>query len=168
MKATPRNNRSTISHRSGFSMLEMLLALAILGTSLALLAQLADTGTEAAREARALAMSRVLCQTKLSELLLNSEAGQTPTPVVDSPVEAFDSESLTTYTYSVDIAQAPLAGMLAIRVTVRASVPNEDLPLATYVLDRWMIDPALGLVEAEMEEKAAREEIAAAASGEAI
>jgi hypothetical protein len=32
--------------------------------------------------------------------------------------------------------------------------------LAIFAVDRWIIDPALGLEEAEAEEEAAREEIA--------
>lgn len=154
--------RNQVVSRHGFSMLEMLLALAILGASLAILAQLADVGTSAAREARALALSRVVCQTKLSELLLNVTAGQTPAPIVGAPVEAFDSQSTLAFTYNVEINPSPLDGMLAIRVTVQAYGGNDEV-LATYALDRWLIDPALALEELEAEEKAAREEIAAMA-----
>lgn len=140
-------------------MLELLLALAILGTSLAILAQLADVGTDAAREARAMAMARVACQSKLSELLLNTTAGQTPTPVIDAPIEPFDSQSNTPFTYSIDVNPAPLDGLLMLRVTVKALAADGDA-LATYALDRWLIDPALALEELEAEEIAAREEAA--------
>ena len=40
------------SRRRGFSLLEILLALAILGGSLAMLSRIVDTGTSAAREGR--------------------------------------------------------------------------------------------------------------------
>ena len=167
LKVCPHLKRRSSSRfaakRSGFSMLEMLLALAILGTSLAVLAQLADVGTSAAREARALAMARLACQTKLSELLLNSTTmGQSPTAVVDAPVDSFDSQSTLSFTYSVEVMPAPLDGMLAVRLSVKALGGNDEV-LATYALERWMIDPALGLEELEMEEEAAREEIAAMA-----
>jgi len=52
--------------RSGFSLLEILLALSILGGSLAVLSQIAEIGTSAAREARELSVCRMLCQSKLA------------------------------------------------------------------------------------------------------
>ena len=79
--------------RAAFSLLEILLSLAILGGSLAIIAQIADSGVDAAREARDLSLARILCQAKLSEVLLNSTLGQTPQPVFDAPAEPFDSQS---------------------------------------------------------------------------
>ena len=150
----------TNQKRSAFSLLEMVLALSILGASLAILAQIASTGTSAAREARALSTARVICQGKLNELLLNVEAGQTPTPVVTAETESFASTSTETYAYSIEISPGAMDGLLSARVTVQAFGGDGTLPLATYALDRWLIDPALGLVESEAEEEAAREEIA--------
>jgi hypothetical protein len=139
----------------------MVLALAILGASLSILSQIAGTGVDAAREARGLVTSRLLCQTKLNEILMNLDAGQAPTTIVDAPVEAaFDSTSMLTYTYSVEVMPGQLDGLLATRVTVKAYGGDGSTPLTTYAVDRWVIDPAIGLVEAEMEEQAAREQIA--------
>jgi prepilin-type N-terminal cleavage/methylation domain-containing protein len=148
--------------RAGFTLLEMLLALAILGGSLAVLSQIAATGTEAARESRDLAMARLLCQSKLSEILLQNI---TPVAVPPTPAEVFDSGSLTPFTYSVEVQPGPLEGLLAIRVVVQATNLDGGPPLATYSLTRWMIDPAIGLEEAEMEEQAMRD---AAQSGETL
>ena len=147
------------SHRDGFSMLEMILALSILGTSLAILAQIADTGVDAAREARALATARMICQSKLNEELMNIQNGQTPVAMFEVPAESFDSASLETFVYSVEILPGTLNGLLSIRVSVEARAGDGTEVLATYALDRWVIDPAYGLLEAEMEEQAAREEM---------
>ncbi|MEL6106640.1 MAG: type II secretion system protein [Planctomycetota bacterium] len=149
--------------RRGFSLLEMVLALTILGASLAILAQIADTGSDAAREARALVSCRMICQTKLNEELLNITYGQSPAIVVDAPVEAFDSQSTETYLYSLEIANGQLDGLLALRATVRAMGGDGSEAIASFALDRWVIDPLVGLEEAEAEEEAAREEL----SGEA-
>lgn len=143
-------------NRSGFSLIEILLALAILGASLTLLSRIAENGTSAAREARDLAVARIMCQTKLSELLLDSTSGITPQSTPPTPLPAFDSQSTTPFTYAVDVQPAPLDGLLAILVTVEAQNPNGGPALASYSLMRWMIDPALGLEEAEAEEEAAR------------
>lgn len=149
------------SRRRGFSLLEILLALAILGGSLAMLSRIVETGTSAAREARDLSHARILCQTKLSELLLDSISGMTPQSVPLGPLESFDSQSNTTFLYSIDVQPAPLDGLLAIRVLVEAQDPNGGPPLARYALTRWMVDPALGLEEAEAEEEALKQEAAA-------
>tara|TARA_R110002049_G_scaffold72490_2_gene187169 strand:+ start:194950 stop:195375 length:426 start_codon:yes stop_codon:yes gene_type:complete len=135
----------------------MLLALAILGGSLAILSQIAQTGTDAAREARDLALARMLCQAKLSEVLLQDT---TPVTIPSAVAEPFDSSSTTQFMYAVEIMPGPMDGLLALRVSVEAVNPDGGPPLATYALVRWMIDPALGLEEAELEEEAAKEEAA--------
>lgn len=153
------------SRRAGFSLFEILLALAILGASLAILSRIAENGTSAAREARDLSVARIMCQTKLSEILLDSMSGTAPQSSPPTPLPAFDSQATTPFSYTVDVQPAPLDGILAIRVTIEAQNPNGGPALATYSLMRWMIDPALGLEEAEAEEeaaKAAAEEEAAA------
>ena len=72
---------------------------------------------------------------------------------------------MTQFTYSVDVQTGTLQGLLTIRVTVEAIDPDGGPALATYAFVRWMIDPAYGLEEAELEEEAAKE--AAAGTGEA-
>jgi prepilin-type N-terminal cleavage/methylation domain-containing protein len=146
--------------RGGFSLLEILLALAILGGSLAILSRIVDTGISAAREARDLSIARMICQAKLSEVLLNSTAGFTPQTQPPMPVDSFDSQSTTPFEFSVEVQPGQLGGILLIRVVVEAQNPDGGEPLARYSLVRWMIDPALGLEELEAEEEAAREEAA--------
>ena len=152
--------------RAGFSLLEILLALAILGGSLALLSRIAETGTAAAREARELSIARLLCQSKLSELLLDSQAtGVSPQAVTSALMQPFDSESTTPFYCTVEVQPGPMNGLLAVGVTVEAMNPDGGPALARYTLVRWMVDPALGLEELEAEEEAMREEAAAAAAG---
>ncbi len=149
--------------RAGFSLLEILLALAILGSSLAILSGIVHTGAVAAREARDLSIAQILCQTKIAEILLDGVAGISPQSVPATPLESFDSQSTTPFVFSIDVKPAPLDGLLAVRVNVEALDPDGGSPLARYSLTRWMIDPLLGLEEAEMEERAAKEEAAALA-----
>jgi general secretion pathway protein I len=132
--------------RNAFSMLEILLALAILGGALAVLSQIVGTGVDSASSARDLALARLICQSKLAETLLS---GVTPVTIPQTQVESPDSSSSTPFFYAVDVAPASLDGMLAIRVSVEAQDPDGGPALATFSLTRWIIDPAMGLVEAE-------------------
>ena len=145
--------------RGGFSLLEILLAISILGGSLAVLSQIAEIGTSAAREARDLSTCRILCQSKLTEVLLDASSGISPQSIFDAPLESFDSTSITSYTHTVEIQPAPLDGLLAVRVTVKALESDDSTAIATVSLTRWVVDPSLGLEQAEADEKALREEM---------
>jgi len=129
--------------RAGFSLLEMLLALAILGASLGILSQIAMTGTDAAQEADHLVQARLMAQSRLAVLLASE---QIPASVPPMPTEPMDSGATTPFEYQVDVAAAPLQGMLAIRVTVRALDAGGGPPIATYSATRWMIDPIEELI----------------------
>ena len=74
-----------------------------------------------------------------------------------TPVDSFDSQSTTPFSFSVEVQPGQLGGILLIRVLVEAEDPDGGEPIARYSLVRWMIDPALGLEELEAEEEAARE-----------
>lgn len=132
--------------QSGFSLLEMLLALAILGGSLGILSTIAMQGTDAAREAEHLAQARLIAQSQLAVILVSD---QQPATIPATPVAAVDSGSTTSFQYQVDVAMAPIQGMLAIRITVTALDPDGGTPIATYAITRWMIDPLLGLANEE-------------------
>lgn len=157
-------NLHTRSRRDGFTLLEMLLSLAILGGSLAVLSQIGSTGTDAAIEARELASCRVLAQSKSNEVMLDTVT--TPVSVPASPLASFDSGSINEYQYTVDVQPGMLDGLLIVRVLVESLNPDSDRPLARYALDRMMVDPALGLADLEAEEQALIDE-AEAASAEA-
>ncbi|TWT66376.1 type II secretion system protein [Allorhodopirellula solitaria] len=133
--------------RSGFSLLEMMLALAILGGSLGMLSTLAMKGADAAREAEHLAQARLIAQSRLATLLASE---QQPASLPATPTAAVDSESTTAFEYQLDVGTAPMQGILTIRITVRALSPNGGDPIATYSITRWMIDPMLGLGEEEL------------------
>ncbi len=145
---------ATSGSRRGFSLLEIMLAIAILGATLAVLGQIAQIGSSAAREARDLSICRILCQAKLSEILLDASAGISPNSVFGAPLDSFDSTSITAYTYSLEVQPAPLDGLLALRVTVQATETDSGTAIATFALTRWMVDPTLGLEQAEVDEQA--------------
>jgi prepilin-type N-terminal cleavage/methylation domain-containing protein len=141
--------------RDGFSLLEIMLSLAILGGSLAVLSRIMDTGVSAAIESRSLAQARLACQAKLSEVLMDAGSGIQPQTVISVPMESFDSSSTSPMYYSVEVAPASIDGLLAIRVSVEVQNGAGTASIASYSLTRWAVDPALGLEQAEAEEQAA-------------
>jgi len=156
---TTTGSASVHRARSGFSLLEILLAISILGGSLAVLSQIAEIGTSAAREARELAICRMLCQSKLSEILLNASAGISPQSIFDAPLDSFDSTSTAIYNYTVEIQPASLDGLLSLRVSVKAVESDNITAIATFSLTRWVVDPTLDLEQAEVDEKGMRAEM---------
>ncbi len=159
------NSRQPLT-RSGFSLLEILLALAIMGGSLAILSRIVETGTSAAIESRSLAQARLVCQSKLSEVLLDAASGIDPQAEMDVPIASFDSSSTTPLNYSVEVAQGTMEGILVVRVSVTVQTPDGKGTLANYSLSRWIVDSSLGLEQAEADEKAARADTEEAMPGE--
>jgi prepilin-type N-terminal cleavage/methylation domain-containing protein len=127
-----------IAHgRSGFSLMEMLVAAAILLASVVLLSQLADVGTRHARQAESLANAQRICQNVLNEIL----AGAAPLePLKDMPL-------LDEPGWSYSVAFEPLALPLRsprlgiLRVTVTEQSAGPQLPVQ-FTLWRFVRAPA--------------------------
>lgn len=159
-----------MTKRRGFSLLEILLAMAILGGALAVLSQIVGTGGDAGRSARELAMARLLCQSKLAEVLVSATSVM-PSAVPPTPIPSPDSESDTVFNFAVEVAPASMDGLLTIRVSVEAVNPDGDGPaIASYSITRWVVDPTLGLEQLEADANAAQasEESASSSAGEAF
>ena len=148
--------------RSGFSLFEIMLALSILGGSLAVLSQIAEIGTSAAREARELATCRMLCQSKLSEVLLDASSGIAPQSIFDAPMESFESSTIASHTQTVEVQQGAIDGLLSVRITIKSLDQGTGNAIATVSLTRWVVDPTFGLEQAEAEELALWEEMTGA------
>jgi prepilin-type N-terminal cleavage/methylation domain-containing protein len=126
-------------HRSGFSLLEILLSLAIFGGAMVVLSSLLDTGSLAAIEARDLSKAQMLCEAKLEESLLQNAV---PISVPPSPLATNLLNQV--WSYAIDVQPASSQGLYSIKVTVRAAAPGmETGKEASYSLVRWMIDPML-------------------------
>jgi type II secretion system protein I len=120
--------------KRGLSLLEVVLALTILGASLAVVAQLVRLGTHSAEEARELAVAQLLCESKLEEIA----AGAAPCEAVSGT----PSETMAGWQYTVTTSSLDQTGLLEVRVTVEQSESSRTPPLS-FTLVRWMIDPSL-------------------------
>lgn len=120
----------------GYSLLEVLLALAILTLAGAALGELARLGMRNARVARDKTRAELHCESKLAEILA---AGILPETVEAQPLEAIDP-SEPPWLYSVAVEPTDHEQLVAIRVTVIEDLPLEQRPVECTLV-RWMIDP---------------------------
>ncbi len=142
MVGSPRRskpNRSSSGSRFavGFSLLEVILALAILAGALAILTEVARMAMHNAGRARDLAQAQLLCEGKLAEILAGIEPAE---PVSAVP---FDTGQVPDWLYSVEVASLDVDGLIEVRVTVEQDLPPERRPVR-WTLVRWMVDPATG------------------------
>jgi prepilin-type N-terminal cleavage/methylation domain-containing protein len=125
-------NRRCRSRRA-FTLLEVLLALAILVGSLAVIGELGRMGLRNARRAAALAIAQLYCESKLAEI---TSGVATPSAVANTPLETDPA-----WVYSVAIEPTADLGLITVRVTVAENVPPGSDP-TEFTLVRWMPESA--------------------------
>lgn len=117
----------------GFSLLEVILALAILTGAIAVIGELVRVGTRNAEAARDLTQSQLLCESKLAEIA----SGLTVAEPVTMSLCPDDQDWL----YSVAVESTAETGIVAVRVTLTRNLPNQPQPLE-FSMVQWMPDPA--------------------------
>ena len=120
------------SKRSGLTLLEVVLALAILAIAFGILAQLSGLGMRAAREARQLTRGQIYCESIMAEMTSGATAPtQTQGNVPDDP----------NWTFETALEPADVNGMVRLIVIVQRA---DDLGIESRVqLVRLIRDPAL-------------------------
>ena len=124
--------------QAGFTLMEILVSITILGLSMVAINGLVSIGARNAREAQVLTTSQFLAESKLSEvktgLLSPNSTGKMPfTP----------EETIEPFTFEVQSQSMGTDGQLmAIRVVVEFTPEDGTRPLI-YQLDTLMIDPQI-------------------------
>ena len=121
----------TLRPRHGFSLLEVILALAILAGAVAVLGELLRTGLRNAETARDLTRAQMLCEEIEEEVVAGIIA---PSAVSSIPC---DDDPRWLYSIACDSDQS---GLLILQITVAKDVPAAQHPVQ-FTLWRWMIDP---------------------------
>ena len=133
--------------RSGFTLLEVILSLAILTGAIAVLGELARIGLENANYTHKLTKAQLLCEGKMAEIT----SGITlPDPVTGVSFESETSDGAPSmidpdepaWLYSIASDLIDENGLLQITVTVYQDLPEEKRPV-TCALVRWMVDSSL-------------------------
>jgi len=120
------------TNSTGLSLLEVMLAIAILGGSLVVIGELMRIGSRSAMTAREMSTAQMYCESKLAEIV----AGIAP-PESMGPA-AFDTDP--EWQYTIEANPSTHDGMLAIQVTVTQDRPARSRPIS-FTLSRWMLDP---------------------------
>ncbi|MFH1921985.1 MAG: hypothetical protein ABIP48_19135 [Planctomycetota bacterium] len=126
------------ARRSGFSLLEVIMAAAILLGSLVVLGQLATVGRMHAHDADELTTAQVLSQSKLNEILAGVEL-----------LRSVEDQALLEapgWVYSVEVESLDRLGLASLRVTVSEDLSEldedgEQRPPKRFTLTRWVRDP---------------------------
>jgi type II secretion system protein I len=142
-----------MNHRQGFSLLEVILALAILVGAIAVLGELVRLGTRSAAAARDLSAAQLLCESKMSEV---AAAEALPEPVSDASFGS-DFAAADEWVYSLGIDPLADAGLHRVTVTV-IQVPADGERPIEFLLVRWLRDPSYLPEESEAAEPEAAED----------
>ena len=149
--------------RSGISLMEVILALAILGIASAYLAQAMQIAAQNAQRAQRLTQAELVAESVMNQVI----AGVIPAqPANWSPYISASSSS--NWNYSLSIVAAEMQGTIGIQVGVQEQVPGATIGLqpADLIATRWIIDPALGLDTPPAEEPAEEKSAASGQSGQ--
>lgn len=128
-----------LRRRRGFTLLEVLLALAILVGSLATIGVLVDQGLKNAHRTAAISKAQLYCESKLAEI---SAGVVLPAPISGAPLD-IDPE----WTYSVAVTPDAIdPALLSVRVTVAELVAPPLRPVE-FSLVRWVTDSSAASTE---------------------
>ena len=134
--------------REGFSLLEVILALAILTGSIAVLGEALRLGMRNAEIARDLTQAQLLCESKLAEIAAGI------TPAVTVPNDKFDcvvGDGRIGWLYSISLEATNEEGLQLVCVTVTQDLPPEKQPVECSLF-RWIPDDSMeALAESETE-----------------
>lgn len=124
----------------GISLLEVVLALAILAMSGAILAQVASNATDNGLMAHRLATAQILAESKMAEVVTGAISIQGSSgwmPITDPVPNG-------TWYYNIQTVNAVRPNMIGIRLAITDNDGQENNKELFYIV-RWMIDPNLGL-----------------------
>ncbi len=134
----------------GFSLLEVVLAAAILAATAILLSQIAGFARRSLEKLELQTQAQLLCQSKLAEIVAGVEPFQA--------VSRGEFPEAPGWYYSIESSPAELPGVISVRVSTwlerenpgggsNVSPPSEAL--ASYTIVRWIRDPSRRQVRSE-------------------
>ena len=124
----------------GFSLMEIIIALTILGLSLAAIGNLVMTGARSAERAQIETTAQFLCESKLGEIKSGAQPAESIGPI---PFEQY--EALAGWQYTVMSQPVDDTGTLLNIVVMVEQVTTDGSDPIRFQLVTWMIDPSIEL-----------------------
>ena len=131
---------SRYTQQRGFSLMEIIIALTILGLSLAVIGNLVMTGARSAERAQMETTAQFLCESKLGEI---KSGAQPPESIGPVPFEQY--EAPLGWQYTVMSQPVDDTGTLLNVVVLVEQIKNDGSQPIRFQLTTWMIDPAIEL-----------------------
>lgn len=125
--------------RTGLSLLEVVLALSILGIAVGILSTIMQQSADNGLRARRMTQAQLVCESKMAEAVAGALQLQS---TQWTPVASVDA---TTWYYSLEVIQAEQPNMIGVVIQVNdeLAMTESQRPLSRLV--QWIIDPSLGL-----------------------
>jgi type II secretion system protein I len=118
----------------GFSLLEVILSLAILGGAIAVLGEAARLAMRNAEFTRDMARAQMLCESKLAEIMAGVASAN---PVQRAPIENAAGPGEPNWLYSIERTALDEEDLISVRVTVVRDLPTAMHPVS-FSLVRWI------------------------------
>jgi general secretion pathway protein I len=128
--------RISCKRNRGFSLLEVIFALAILGGSIAVLGEVSRQALKNAEYTRDMARAQLLCESKLSEIVAGITSSE---PTENGTFDSSNDSHGVSWLYSVENTSTREDGVTLICVTVKRDLPAEKHPVH-FSLHRWILD----------------------------
>jgi type II secretion system protein I len=130
-------NATRRARRAGLSLLEVVVALAILAFSVGALSQLISMSSERAVDVQREALGSLLCQRQLAEVLIG------PNVPASSGYAGFpdDEPALQNWQWKTDVSQATNGSTLYYQVQVSVKYDNGDVHSTEIQLGQLILDP---------------------------
>ncbi len=131
--------QSRTPHRSGLSLLEVVLALSILGIAVGILATIMQQSSDNGLRARRITQAQLVCESKMAEAM----TGALPLQSTQwTPVASIDGSS---WYYSLEVIPAEQPNMMGVVIQVNDELAMTESQRPLTRLVQWIIDPSLGL-----------------------
>ncbi len=127
--------------RSGLSLLEVILALSILGVACTFMAQAMRLATNNALAAQRQAQAELAAESVLSQVV----AGIIPMQPSSAWTPVGTSSSSSSWSYMIGQVNCEVENMVGIQIMVKDMTNEDTTTPADLSVIRWVIDPALGL-----------------------
>lgn len=127
--------------RRALSLLEVILALAILGVACTFMAQAMRLATDNAMAAQRQAQAELAAESVLSQVV----AGIIPMQPSSAWVPVGTSSSTSNWSYMISQVNCEVENMVGVQILVKDMSNQDTTTPADLSVIRWMIDPALGL-----------------------